>query len=52
MATKQKSLLLLEKQGSFAVRETDIQVHPGFRLVLLANRPGYRKSDDVIMFVL
>ena len=28
MTTKQKSLLLLEKQGSFAVQETDIPV-PG-----------------------
>ena len=24
-------------------REDDIVVHPDFRLVLLANRPGYRK---------
>ncbi len=25
-------------------RETDIVVHPKFRLILLANRPGYRES--------
>ncbi len=25
-------------------RETDVVVHPNFRLILLANRPGYRKS--------
>ena len=24
-------------------RENDIVVHPNFRLILLANRPGYRK---------
>ena len=24
-------------------RETDVVVHPKFRLILLANRPGYRK---------
>lgn len=24
-------------------RDSDIQVHPNFRLILLANRPGYRK---------
>lgn len=34
MATKQKSLLLLEKQGSFAVRETDIpEPGPGELLI-------------------
>ena len=27
----------------FREREGDIVVHPGFRLVLLANRPGYRE---------
>jgi MoxR-like ATPase len=26
-------------------REGDIVVHPKFRLILLANRPGYRKSN-------
>jgi len=26
-------------------RESDIVVHPMFRLILLANRPGYRKYD-------
>jgi hypothetical protein len=25
-------------------REGDISVHPNFRLILLANRPGYRRS--------
>ena len=25
-------------------RENDVVVHPNFRLVLLANRPGYRES--------
>ena len=25
-------------------RENDIVVHPNFRLILLANRPGYRES--------
>jgi von Willebrand factor A domain-containing protein 8 len=25
-------------------REEDLVVHPNFRLVLLANRPGYRRS--------
>ena len=24
-------------------RENDVVVHPNFRLILLANRPGYRK---------
>lgn len=28
-------------------REGDIVVHPKFRLVLLANRPGYRESNSV-----
>ena len=26
-------------------RESDIVVHPNFRLILLANRPGYRTSS-------
>lgn len=26
-------------------RETDVVVHPNFRLVLLANRPGYREAS-------
>lgn len=28
----------------------DVVMHPGFRLVLLANRPGYRKSLLVHFF--
>lgn len=28
-----------------AEREGDIAVHPNFRLILLANRPGYREWD-------
>jgi len=27
-----------------AEREGDLPIHPGFRLILLANRPGYRKA--------
>lgn len=30
-------------QDSEAARPGDILVHPHFRLILLANRPGYRK---------
>jgi von Willebrand factor A domain-containing protein 8 len=31
-------------------REGDIAVHPNFRLILLANRPGYREySNDFLL---
>ena len=30
-------------------READIVVHPNFRLILLANRPGYRMSRFVTL---
>ncbi|KAG6885080.1 hypothetical protein C0993_006041 [Termitomyces sp. T159_Od127] len=33
-------------------RESDIVVHPNFRLVLLANRPGYRECSIVWPFAL
>ena len=32
-------------------REDDIVVHPDFRLVLLANRPGYRKWLLLIPYI-
>lgn len=32
--------------GADKIREDDVIVHPNFRLVLLANRPGYRASLD------
>jgi MoxR-like ATPase len=33
-------------------RESDIIVHPKFRLILLANRPGYREWDFLFLFLI
>jgi midasin (ATPase involved in ribosome maturation) len=43
----QNELSLSDGRRVRATRErpTDIAVHPNFRLVLLANRPGYRASS-------
>jgi hypothetical protein len=31
-----------------AEREGDLPIHPSFRLILLANRPGYRKNGPLL----
>lgn len=33
-------------------RENDVVVHPNFRLILLANRPGYRMFPSLFLTVL
>jgi hypothetical protein len=37
---------------SVGARESDVVVHPNFRLILLANRPGYRTSPPFFFFFL
>ena len=32
-------------------RENDVVVHPNFRLILLANRPGYRRPRSICLHI-